>query len=57
VKPEDCAIADEIAASLDPLPPANLIALVTTFVRLDKGKAPKSSSDKPRAPIICPAVK
>ena len=53
----DCQIADEIAANLDPLPPQNLIALITAFVRLDKGKPAKTPGGKARAPILCSAVR
>lgn len=55
-KAEDCAIADAIAANLDPLPPQNMVALITTFVRLNKGKPAKTPDGKPRPPIICPPV-
>ncbi|HTI30571.1 MAG TPA: hypothetical protein VL405_00445 [Sphingomonas sp.] len=53
----DCAAADEIAANLDPLPPANFIALITAIVRLDKGRPSRTPDGKPRAPVICPVVK
>lgn len=56
-KVEDCRVADAIAANLDPLPPQNLIALITAFVRFDKGKPAKTPGGKPRAPILCPAVR
>jgi hypothetical protein len=54
-KAADCQIADEIAASLDPLPPQNLIALITAFARFDKGKPAKKAGGKPRPPILCRA--
>ena len=53
----DCRIADEIAADLDPLPPQNMIGLVTALVRFDKGKPANAKGGKGRAPILCPSAK
>ena len=52
----DCRIADEVAANLDPLPPENMIALIATVARLDKGRPATTAGGMARAPILCPVL-